>query len=157
MSNEGIGTTTICQIAVVVRDIEKTAAAYADLFGLPVPTARLTDTADKTHARYRGHPTDARAKLAFFHFGPLSLELIEPVGGPSTWAEHLEAHGEGVHHIAFRVEGMDDVVAGLEAKGLTTVQRGDFTGGRYAYIDALEPLKVMLELLESVPVQKADG
>jgi len=35
--------------------------------------------------------------------GSLSLELIEPVGGPSTWREFLDTRGEGVHHIAFHV------------------------------------------------------
>jgi len=96
----------------------------------------------------RGKATDARAKLAFFQMGEqLSLELIEPIGGPSTWQEFLDTHGEGVHHIAFRVKGTDSILAQLESKGLTTVQTGDHTGGRYAYVDAMDTLKIFLELL----------
>jgi len=140
---------SVCQIAIVVRDIEQAARRYADLFGVPVPEARVTDTADKTHIRYHGQPTPARAKLAFFQMGQISLELIEPVGGPSTWQEFLDSHGEGVHHIAFRVKGMDAVLAALNAKGLPTAQRGDYTGGCYAYIDADKVLGVNLELLEN--------
>jgi catechol 2,3-dioxygenase-like lactoylglutathione lyase family enzyme len=146
---EKLGSSVICQIAVVVRDIEKSARAYADLFGVEVPRWNLTETGDQTHARYRGEPTEGRAKLAFFRLGEVSLELIEPVGGPSTWREHLDTRGESVHHIAFRIQGMDEQVAMLARKGMPAVQRGDFKGGCYAYIDSVPQLGVMLELLES--------
>jgi 4-hydroxyphenylpyruvate dioxygenase-like putative hemolysin len=116
-----------------------------------VPKVIITDPAEKAHTRYRGQPTQGRAKLAFFQLGSqVSLELIEPVGGPSTWQEHLDKHGEGMHHIAFRVKGMDEVIGKLEVQGISLIQRGDYTGGRYAYLDATEKLKVVLELLENL-------
>ena len=73
------------------------------------------------------------------------------MGGPSAWQEFLETQGEGVHHIAFQISGMDEQIACLEAKGLPLLQRGDFTGGRYAYMDSASPLGVILELLEIQP------
>ena len=150
MTQPTVGTNVICQVAIVVKDIEKTAKAWQEVLGLPEARVIVTDPAEKSHIRYRGQPTEARAKLAFFQMGEqLSVELIEPIGGPSTWQEHLDARGEGVHHIAFRVKGMDQVVADLAAKGVPTVQRGDYTGGRYAYCDSIGPLKVVLELLEN--------
>jgi catechol 2,3-dioxygenase-like lactoylglutathione lyase family enzyme len=151
MSDQGLGTTSISQIAVVVRDIERAARTYADVFHLPVPKIIITEKEEVTHAKYRGAPTQARAKLAFFQMGSLSLELIEPVGGPSTWQEFLEKHGEGVHHIAFRIKGMEEVLTFLAGKGMPAVQRGDFKGGRYAYVDSEPALGVILELLESLP------
>jgi hypothetical protein len=54
-----------------------------------------------------------------------------------------------VHHIAFTIQGMEGQLALLERKGMTTVQRGDYTGGRYAYVDAVPQLGVVLELLEN--------
>ena len=150
MAGKGIGTNVICQIAVVVWDIERAARRYADIFGLEVPSSILTAPKEETNVRYRGQPTDARAKLAFLQMGPqLNIELIEPVGGPSVWQEHLDSHGEGVHHIAFRVESMDEVLAYLDGEGVPAVQRGDFTGGQYAYVDSAADLGVMLELLAS--------
>jgi len=150
MAQAGIGTNVICQIAVVVRDVERAAKRYAEIFGLEVPSSILTAPKEETNIRYRGQSTDARAKLAFLQMGPqLNIELIEPVGGPSVWQEHLDSRGEGVHHIAFRVKGMDEVLAYLDGEGLPTVQRGDFTGGQYAYIDSAADLGVMLELLAS--------
>jgi catechol 2,3-dioxygenase-like lactoylglutathione lyase family enzyme len=145
----GIGNNTITQVALVVRDIEATARAYADVFDVDVPTILETESADETNIRYRGKTTAGRAKLAFFDMGSVSLELIEPIGGPSTWQEHLDAHGEGIHHIAFQVEGTDQVVARLEGKGCQLVQTGEYPGGRYAYVDATDKLKLVLELLEN--------
>ncbi len=143
-----LGTNAIRQVAIIVKDIERTARRYADLFGMEMPQIRITDPEEKTHIRYRGQPTQGRAKLAFFQMGPIALELIEPVDGPSVWQEFLDTHGEGVHHIAFHVEGMDEVLDLLESKGMPLVQRGEFTGGRYAYVDTTSQLGVMLELLE---------
>jgi len=150
MDEKGFGTNIITQIGLVVRNIEKTAKAYADVFGMEVPNVIITDTEDKAHTKFNGKPTEARAKLAFFNMGSLSLELIEPLGGPSTWKEFLDTHGEGVHHIAFQVKGMDWVIQYLDGKGINSIQRGDFTGGRYAYVDGAEKLGVILELLESI-------
>ena len=149
MSTAALGSNVICQVAVVVRDIEAAAKKYAEVFGLPVPEPRLTAPAEETNIQYRGETTSGRAKLAFFSMGAVALELIQPVGGPSTWQEHLDAHGEGVHHIAFRVQGMDQALAFLDARGMPCVQRGDFKGGCYAYVDATKDLKVVLELLEN--------
>jgi len=142
-----LNSNVITQVAMVVRDVEKTARNYADLFGMEIPQIILTDPEEKAHTRYRGQPTPARAKLAFFRMGSLSLELIEPVDGPSTWREFLDRHGEGIHHIAFLVEDMDEAVRFLEGKGMPLVQRGDFTGGCYAYVDSTSRLGAIIELL----------
>lgn len=137
------------QVAIVVRDIERSADAYARLFGLPKPPIIETAGFDEARTHYRGQPTEARAKLAFFDMGSLKLELIQPIGGPSTWQEFLDQHGEGIHHIAFHVKGMDEVLARLEANGVSTVQRGDYKGGRYAYTDGHPVgLGAVIELLE---------
>lgn len=140
----------ITQVAIVVRDIDRARQAYADIFGVPVPEVILTDGVDKANTRYKGEPTDARAKLAFIPMGSLQLELIEPVGGPSTWQEFLDQHGEGIHHIAFHIEGMDEVLLTLQGRGVPTVQRGDYTGGRYAYVDGVAAgLGAVIELLSN--------
>ena len=149
MDNRGLGTTVICQVGLIVRDIERSSEAYSRVFGLPRPEIIVTDGPEIAHTRFRGQPTDARAKLAFFDMGQVSLELIEPIGGPSTWREFLDERGEGVHHIAFTVEGTDAVVAFLAEAGIRVVQQGDYTGGRYTYVDSAPTLGVILELLEN--------
>jgi methylmalonyl-CoA/ethylmalonyl-CoA epimerase len=141
---------TFCQVGFVVKDVAKTSRAFAQLFGVPVPIWMLTDAVDKAHTEYKGKRTKAQAKLAFFKLGSVTLELIEPVGGPSTWKDHLDTKGEGVHHLGFGVKGMDEHLKFLKSKRVPLIQRGDYTGGRYAYTDGLKSLRVILELLENV-------
>jgi len=149
-----LGTRVMVQVAVVVKDIEKSAKAYADVLGVPVPKCELTDSVEKAHTLYRGQPSKAQAKLAFIELQNIVIELIEPVGGPSTWRDFLETKGEGVHHIAFEVKDMDKRIADLKLKGLPLIQSGDYTGGRYAYLDGTAKLALILELLENFPEKK---
>ena len=149
MTDQTLGTTTITQIGLVVRDIEAKARAWAEVLGLPVPEIMITDTYDRAQTEYKGNPSHARAKLAFFNLGQVDLELIEPIGEPSTWQDQLDEHGDSLHHIAFEIKGMPDKVAYLEAKGLPLVQRGEYPGGRYAYVNGTVQLGTILELLEN--------
>lgn len=149
MEQQGLGTVTVTQVAIVVRDIEARARAWADVLGLPVPEIIVTDPVEVARTEYEGAPTPARARLAFFHLGQVDLELIEPLGGPSTWQDQLDRHGEGLHHIAFQIQGMPERLAYLDAKGAPLVQRGEYTGGRYAYVDGAPRLGAILELLEN--------
>ncbi|KWX78235.1 VOC family protein [Paenibacillus jilunlii] len=144
-----LGNHVITQIGILVNDIEKVSRAYADFFGLEKPDIVVTDTADIAQTRYNGGKTEARAKLAFFDMGSLQLELIEPDHQPSTWRDYLNEHGEGPHHIAFAVEGMKEKIMLLEGKGFPLQQKGEYTGGRYAYMDTFKELKVLVELLEN--------
>jgi hypothetical protein len=83
--------------------------------------------------------------------GPnVDVELIEPDKNPnSTWRHDLDANGEGFHHIAFVVKGMKDKIAACEKQDFKLLQTGEYAGGRYAYVDANNALKLVLELLEN--------
>lgn len=149
MGTNVLGTNVVTQIAIVVHDIEKTAKAYADFFDMDVPPISLTGTQEEAKTVYREEPSLARSKLAFFDMGSVQIELIEPDEYPSTWREHLDEYGEGVHHIAFVVEDLKGTVHTLERKGMPIIQKGEYDGGRYAYVDTTEELKVLFELLEN--------
>jgi hypothetical protein len=137
------------QVGLIISDIETKARAWADVLGLPVPEILITDTVDVTQTEYQGESSPARAKLAFFHLGQVDLELIEPIGGPSTWKDQLDQHGDSLHHIAFVIKGMKEKVAYLDSKGIPLIQRGEYPGGRYAYLDGAAQLGAVLELLEN--------
>ena len=142
---------TVVQIGIVVKDVEKATKACAHLFGIKKPECVLAEPEKKSKIRYNGQKTKARAKLAFVEFENITVELIEPIDGPSTWMEFLEENGPGVHHIAFNVQGMDDQIDLLEGKGARLIQEGQWTtgrGGRYAYLDSFSQLGIILELLE---------
>lgn len=149
MAEETLGTTTITQIGIIVHDIEAKAKAWSEILGLPVPPIIITDPVEKAQTEYRGELSEGRAKLAFFNCGQVQIELIEPVGGPSTWKEQLDTHGDSLHHIAFVIKGMKEKIAYLDGKGISLVQKGEYTGGRYAYLDGVAKLGGILELLEN--------
>ncbi len=149
MADQGLGTTTVTQVGIIVKDIEARARAWADIFGLPMPEIQVTGTLYVAQTEYEGAPSTAQAKLAFFHLGQVDIELIEPIGEPSTWKDQLDRHGDSLHHIAFQIKGMQDKIAYLDSKGVSLVQRGEYTGGRYAYVDGTAQLGTILELLEN--------
>ncbi len=156
MSDSYLGSRTLAQVAIVVSDIEEMSRRYAAVFGLPVPEIVVTAPGLEANQTYRGSPSNAQCKLAFFKLGQVELELIEPLGGPSTWQEALDKNGQGFHHIAFWVEGMQRSVDFLRTQGIEMVQRGDFEGGRFAYMDAEDQLGLTIELLEHTGTSHAE-
>ncbi|MCL2456178.1 MAG: VOC family protein [Defluviitaleaceae bacterium] len=151
METKGLlGSDLVVQVGILVHDIEKTGAAYAEFLGVKRPDWVWTGTRDEAQTEFRGEPSDARAKLMFFYVGgQLTIELIEPDKNPSTWREDLDKKGEGVHHIALNIKGMKETVARLDAAGCPLIQKGEYQGGRYAYIDTNSQLKTLIELLEN--------
>ncbi len=149
MEKNILGTDIVTQIGILCNDIEKTAQDYADLLGVEKPQIVMTGTPDIGKTLYHGEPTPARTKQAFFHVGPnVDIELLEPDHEPSTWRHDLDTNGEGIHHIAFVINGMRKIVEKFENNGMKEIQKGEWIGGRYSYIDAKETLKLTLELLE---------
>jgi methylmalonyl-CoA/ethylmalonyl-CoA epimerase len=139
---------TLCQIGFVVRDAAKTARIFSELTGIPAGEPIVTDAYEKARTAFRGKPSQARAKLIFFHLGQVDIEIIEPIGSPSTWSEFLEKHGDGVHHVAFSVKSTKETAEGLAAHGISLLQSGVFEGGSYKYCDGEKELGVILELLD---------
>jgi Lactoylglutathione lyase and related lyases len=142
------GSTTLAQVAFVVRDIEEASRRWSEVLGQPLPKVIVTEPGNEVAMTAYGAPSDARCKLAFFSLGPVQLELIEPIGDDSAWARVLHEKGEGFHHLAFWVEGMQKSVDFLRDHGIPMVQRGDMGPGQYAYFDATERLGTHIELLE---------
>ncbi len=142
-----LDSTTVVQIGIIVKDAEKTAGHYAEVFGFPKPA--VVPIADDSFANtnYRGQPSTAKGKAAFFDLGPVQMELIEPVGAPSTWEEFLRTKGEGIHHVAFKTADMDAARKFLASKEMETVQHGGWDGGQYAYIECTKQLGTIVELL----------
>ena len=146
---ESIEGKAICQIGIVVHDLAKSRTAWADLLGCEPPPIIETEERTRTGVEHRGRPTQARARLVLFNLGPITIELIQPVGEPSTWSEHLVDHGEGVHHLAFHVDAIAKRRPVLEERHIPLVQQGRFPGGAYAYFEARKTLGTDIELLET--------
>jgi len=148
-----IKTNTVIQVGLIVKNIEKTKRKWAAFFGVPVPATVDAGDYKVTQTKYKGKAAPkAKCQMAFFDAGPgMQIELIQPNDEKSTWRNFLDKHGEGIHHIAFKVNGMDKVLKTCEEAGINCVQQGKYgdASGEYAYLDTVKDLKCIVELLES--------
>jgi catechol 2,3-dioxygenase-like lactoylglutathione lyase family enzyme len=147
------GMKVVTQVAIVCRDIDATSKRWAAMLGVDPPQIRTTKPGREVKEMYRGHPSEGQAKLAFIKLGQLTLELIQPVGGDTSWKQFLDSNGEGVQHIAFQVADMDKTIKRLSESGMAVLHRGRFDddSGAYVYVDSAKALGVTLELLHSEP------
>ncbi|WP_066072011.1 VOC family protein [Neobacillus soli] len=145
-----LGTNKVEQLSIVVKDLDAAAEAYCKLLGVEVPPVIQSGPSELTQVVFEREPTEAKSKYMFINTPLLQLELIEPCDSPSTWKKHLETQGEGVHHISFVVNDIEEKVKLLEDMGYPVIQRGNFWNGkgRYAYMDTTSTYKVIIELLE---------
>lgn len=148
MAESPLGTMHVAQIGIIVKDVEAAARAWAELVGVPMPELEISPVWEQAQTTYQGAPSPARVKQAFISMDAIDIELMEPVDKPSTWDEQLEEHGSSLHHIAFRIEGMGEKLAWFDAHGMPLLQRGQWDGGRYAYVDSAAQFGGIVELLE---------
>lgn len=150
-----VGTVLVCQVGFIVKDIARIKKKWAEFLGVEEPEAVLCGEYEITKTEYKGEAApEANSYLAFFDVGPgLQLELIQPNEHPSTWRNYLDEHGEGIHHVAFQIRDMKmpEAVKHCEDFGMILEQKGEYGDGtgRYAYMNAYQDLKCIIELLES--------
>ena len=137
----------IMQLAIVVKDIEAAAKNYAALFGMEVPNIRNVFP----KITYRGEKVEPKARICSFKMGAVSLELVEPDEIGSSWKEYLDAHGEGVHHMAVLVKDRDKALTTLAEHGIEKRQYGGAAWGSYTFMDSEEKLGVVLSIKCDTP------
>lgn len=147
------GMKVVTQVAIVCRDIDATSKRWAAVLGVDPPQIRTTKPGHEVKVMFQGHPSEGQAKLAFIKLGQVTLELIQPVGGDTSWKQFLDKNGEGVQHIAFQVADLDKTIKSLGDAGMSVLHQGryDDDSGAYVYVDSGKALGVTLELLHSEP------
>ena len=139
----------LCQVAIVVRDIDKTVAFYSEVFGIgPFEICEVTFS----NATYYGQKAGYRGKRAFAKMGPVTLELIELIDGKTIHEDFLNEKGEGLHHIGFAVDNLTKCEEEVRSAGLKVIQgmkREDGTG--FAYVDSDRIGGAVFELIQWPP------
>jgi catechol 2,3-dioxygenase-like lactoylglutathione lyase family enzyme len=142
----------IAQIAFVVEDLERTVEMYHRTFGVGGWHFYTYGTGLCRRMSYHGEPCEYRMRVALSYFGPMRVELIEMVEGPTVYADFVGEHGFGVQHLGVLVDDMAEAIAQAEAAGLRMIMDGSGFGpdgdGHYAYIDTAAVYGVTLELIE---------
>lgn len=99
---------------------------------------------------YEDVPTQ-KVRVGFFRVGSVLLELLEPTDPTSTIAGFLEKRGEGLHHVAYTVNGIEDRIAELKANGIRMIDESPRPGAHHMRIAFLHPKSshgVLTELCE---------
>ena len=132
------------QIGFVVRNLDDALRLYQPLFG----EFTVMDAADMVWD-YRGKPETSSLKIAFGNSGDVEIELIEWVSGETPHKEFLEAGREGLHHLRFVVDNVDETAAAAATHGYEKIWYKRFSDDLAAcYLERCgDP--VILELFEN--------
>ncbi len=130
----------VTHIAIVVKDAAKT-IKQLESFGIGPfkPVGPKPGGPPMPVIMYRGKPM-GKLKEYTGELGGIGFEIFEPGEGASPWREFLDKHGEGIEHIGFEpdsLEDLDNEVARFRKMGadiLFDVKSPDGTGGG-AYVD----------------------
>jgi len=134
----------VSQIGVVVKNVDQVVNILQSTFGLgPFRIQQV----EAPNVWDRGEEKHIKARLAFAMVGQVELELIQILEGESAHLEFLREHGEGLHHLGFRVKDFQTKLEQARAMGFKVLQTGP-TGRLYAYLDTRETGGVIIELIE---------
>jgi len=139
----------ISQIAVVVRDIEKSMKAYNELLGWGPWNVYEHVPPALHHTHLRGEPTQYTMLGAETNVDGMGFELIQPLDGPSIYREWLDKYGEGFHHIAVMKHTQQEselFKAEMSARGVNILMDGRIGETiEFYYLDTVPALKIIVE------------
>lgn len=130
-------TKRIDHIGIAVRNAEEKLKLYRDFLGL-----ELTEVEELP---------DRGLRVYFIKVGDTRIELLEPMHENSEVSGFLEKRGEGIHHIAFNVEGINEAVELAKAHGLQPLSEEPKMGAGGTRVLFLHPKTtggVLVELVE---------
>lgn len=128
--------------------IEHVGIAVRDLTGAISRYERLLST--KCYAVEE--VADQQVKTAFFRIGESKIELLASTTPDGPIARFIERRGEGIHHLALNVEGLQVRLDGMAAQGIElidTVPRTGAEGFRIAFVHPHSTDGVLMEFCES--------
>lgn len=127
----------IDHIGVAVKTIEQAGKFYTDVLGLKIQGVE--------------NVADQKVNVAFIPITDSELELLESTHSDGPVAKFIEARGEGVQHIAFRVENIEETLEELKAKGIRLIDqkpRIGAGGAKIAFIHPKETNGVLVEVCQ---------
>jgi methylmalonyl-CoA/ethylmalonyl-CoA epimerase len=121
-------------IGIAVKELGASIPYYEDVLGLKC--YNIEEVAEQ------------KVKTAFFKVGQTKIELLEPTSEESAIAKFIEKKGEGVHHIAFRVDNLTEALAECESKGVQLIDKAPRKGAEGLNIAFLHPKSTASVLTE---------
>lgn len=147
-NSEFLGNPQFFEVCINVKDLDKSLEQFHSLFDMTPYLVR--ETKIRNLYLHGERVPDAKIKFAYFHAGPMRLELLQPVEGESIWAEFVRKKGIGIQHIGCRVSDLDGELAELEKRGVgvTQLMSEPRVNMKIAYLDTDDLLGTSLELIQ---------
>jgi len=127
----------IDHVGIAAKSIDQVAPFWSVILGLPM-TGRET-------------VEEQKATTAFLPVGESELEILESTGPEGAIAKFIESRGEGIQHIALRVDNIEEALKELKEKGIRLIDekpRRGAGGAKIAFIHPKSTNGVLLELSE---------
>lgn len=126
-------------IGIAVKDLDQANELYAKLFGKPSYKTEVVES--------------ERVKTSFFKVGANKIELLEGIDEDSIITKFIEKKGEGIHHIAFEVENINEEINRLKSEGFVVLSDVPKQGADNKLVVFLHPKSangVLIELCQEI-------
>ena len=135
LANSFLG--NLIEVCFATEDCDRTMTGMVEL-GIGPWRVYTFDASSVTGRVLDGKPADWELRVAFADVGGTAMEIMQPLRGDSIIRRHLDAHGEGIHHIAFDCGNRpwDDRAREFADRGHPCSQAGQFASGNsFAFFD----------------------
>ncbi len=127
----------IDHIGIAVHSIEAALPLYRDTFGM----------------EYIGEDTvlEQGVRVAFLAVGESKVELLEPLDESGPIAKFLERHGEGIHHVAFGCDDIEEAREKVASEGVRLLSDRPLDGAHGKLITFMHPKdtgRVLMEMTQ---------
>lgn len=127
----------IDHIGIAVKDIKKSLELYEKVLGIKCIGEEVVE--------------EQKVKTAFLPIGDTEIELLESTSDDGPIAKFIEKRGEGLQHIAFKVDNIDKKLEELKEKGIRLIDekaRIGAGGSKIAFIHPKSTGGVLIEISE---------
>ncbi|NMA86791.1 MAG: methylmalonyl-CoA epimerase [Tissierellia bacterium] len=124
-------------IGIAVKNLEEALEFYENTLGIKCVETEVVE--------------EQKVKVAFLPIGDTEVELLESTEEDGPIAKFIEKRGEGIQHIAYRVDNIEEAIVELQAKGIRMIDekpRYGAGGAKIAFLHPKSTFGVLIELCE---------
>lgn len=124
-------------VGIAVKNMDETLKFYQDVLGLELADVEVVE--------------EQKVKVAFLPVGDTEVELLESTSDDGPIAKYIERNGEGVQHLAFLVENLEEAIEDMKNKGMRMIDempRYGAGGAKIAFMHPKSSYRVLVELCQ---------